>query len=451
MKWLAALCLLAVGATGCVFGSTETGNAADCIFAADAPADAVHVCPDAAPADADGTERRPFGSVAQALEARPSTEDLWLSAGDHDAFDLVGGVRNVTGAVGTRIRGRVGLVRGTFRLASVSIEGALGVGLQIEASTVRLEAISVRDVETTEGRLGYGVFASDSRVEALDVRVEGSDSVGVLLVGGTADLVSLTCADNGRGGLRAETSAQVVLRGGLFEDNRGAGILVLGGRVELASPATVVRGGASTTPTDDGVVVGAIEGGPPGSLLGEALEVEGVGRIGVLVDDARVELVRARLVGNAGGGLWAQRSSAQVDLAETELGSNGFVGVGATLGARLDLRDSTVRGTTLVDTRAGRIGDGVGVFEGATASISGNRIVDNARAGVLFDASSGLVSENIVRAPEIGVQLQSSADRVVETEGNDISEAGEAATVRRPAAGAELLPVPIGAFSVPLR
>ncbi len=98
-----------------------------------------------------------------------------------------------------------------------------------------------------------------------------------------------------------------------------------------------------------------------------------------------------------GAGIWLQEGAGGVAgnvIKNNQITAGKFVGLGLTGDTHgIILQGNTVSGTTLGSTFVGvsevMIGDGLNVFAGASATITGNTLHQNGRAGLILDAGGG--------------------------------------------------------------
>lgn len=205
--------------------------------------------------------------------------------------------------------------------------------------------------------------------------------------------------------------------GGLqVKGNRTFGIALFGATAKIA--ATAIYDTTKHTGEDfaDGLLVTNTAASPTldVALSGNSI-VANNGRAGVLLasgTDAKNALrgtIDADISGNALGGAWSQGTAAELHVgAKSMFSGNSVVGIGATGGSLLDVAAATVQDTKKVAWQAGggddaAIGDGIGLFDGARATLNGTKLTNNARAGLIIDKAASAGGAPDVTATAVSV------------------------------------------------
>ena len=189
--------------------------------------------------------------------------------------------------------------------------------------------------------------------------------------------------------------------GALIANNRRFGVALYGANGKLEGTAIRDTEKHSAESFADGLVVAgsAAVGAQEVAVAGTSI-VTGNARAGVLTigdKDAKVAhrtTIDGDVSANLLGGAWAQGGSAQLVVGDKAvLDNNRIVGVAGTSGALLTIGAALVSSTQKVSWSGGRtdedsIGDGIGLFDGARAALTGTRLQGNARAGLMIDGAA---------------------------------------------------------------
>ncbi|MFH1531140.1 MAG: right-handed parallel beta-helix repeat-containing protein [Pseudomonadota bacterium] len=319
-------------------------------------------------------------------------------------------------------------------IQGITVESPVSIGILVKGGDgVRLVQNHVRgttmieeDVGSgrTQDRFGYGLALTGVRnVVVTRNHVQGSESVGIYLRQSTGEIKQNYVLENVEGirlsncgmGAAADASQfEVSLSGNHIEGNYRAGIKILSSMVMMKGNTVL---GTLPEPDDqfgeaDGIsVVRQSELGvsSPASriLLGgtageDSNVVKGCGRAGVLLGDQTVaDAILGNLIqGNEEPGVWLQGASQALAMEGNQILDNGLAGIGltgasfASIGSEGETTSNRIAGTRIIlktinDSQQHEIGDGIGVFQGSSADIRNNEVVDNQRAGVILDHANG--------------------------------------------------------------
>jgi|GEM_PF-3429275 len=297
----------------------------------------------------------------------------------------------------------------SFQGTRVTIEGNRDAGLAVLEPGSTAELMDSRVAGTrpsADGTAGVGVAVADGAMfVGRGLTLEDNAIRGLALAGGGAmvELFDSTLRGTGQGtegsvgyGLSVFGPGTLVGEGILVEGTRGLGIAIsTGANVTLRD--TIVRG---TEADPQGVFAGeglAVSDGA--TLVGDGLLLDGNHIAGLLAQGAgtQVQLSDSTVQGTldyewhpfVGGGLLVHEG-AQVDATRVELLDNAGVGAQAEgQGTRLELLDSSVRGTRLSDDAEG--GMAVAAARGAHVELRGFALQDNQGGGVLASNGSTLI------------------------------------------------------------
>ncbi|MEY3012530.1 MAG: hypothetical protein RIT45_1265 [Pseudomonadota bacterium] len=418
-SFLAGLALVTGLAPGC---ADMRGAAAGCDLTVEEPtgvASPRFVAPvGCVDADGDGSRDAPFRGL-EAARGLTAGETLVLLPGTYEgALQLPGGVDAVV-ALPERTELTRGVTvegAGSSRLSGMRIESPEEFGLRVVGATVTLESSRIRGstghgIEVREaGSLalrasavlqsaGVGVLAKGagaiSIVEPIfDVgpRGEGDDKIGIVE---PIFLPSTRIEGNVGGGIAIvepiflpapDAGHSLLLEGAMVQGNVGFGVALYGASARIKASAIVSTAIGSGGPWADGVLLAAAADGKTPALSVEADSViAGNARGGVVALAKSAVSVEADVSNNGYAGVWVAAEGATLSIGSAaRLYRNHLVAAGVSAGARL-----TVDGATFAETRAlqgegsSAVADGIGIFDGARATITGARMVDNVRAAVL--------------------------------------------------------------------
>lgn len=440
--WAVAMTLLPAldcsGGSGSTLTSGSTpGTCADLAAAAAkvlaTVQNAVYFAPAACTsAGADGTASRPFPATALTVKAG---QTLVLLPGDYAVpVTLPGGAHLLVPEPKlTIVRATVKVEgKGASSVQGLRSTGAAGAGVQIRSADVTLKDVRIVDVVAKAGAgAGHGVEVRDGgSLAASSLAVIGSAGVGVLAKGaGAISIVepifdvdprgddgkigivepifapSTQIAGNEGGGIaivepiffpKSDSAADggLTLTGAWVRDNAGFAVALYGASATLSRVAlTGTVRGAKGKWADGVLLAPGAKGAPiPTLRIDERCVISDNVRGGVVaLTEAKVE-VAADVSGNGYAGLWIGAKGAKLDVGpKARLFRNHLVAVCVAEGAELLLQGAELGETRPLSVDGGDdVGDGIGVFSGARATIKGARIVDNTRAAVLVHAAATL-------------------------------------------------------------
>lgn len=422
MRRLPVLILAALPLAGCGDGAR---SCSDLSFPAP-PADAGDPLFVAAgcPADgADGTREHPYSRIGDALaeasagrtilvaEETTYDEDLVIDKPVH----LLGSPPETAGRdATTTIRPRLGpgvvVSKGVtgVEVRGLVIERAKGAGIWVaEGASATLDGIRIHAVELDgDGRYGYGILASEgATASVVRTSIDDAPAIGIYFAGATGSIDEVEVQGVGsHGGIRLEdTTAKVTIREATVSGCGEIGILVASStaKIEVAT-ISGIRLGASGV--GDGIVV-MRRRGPDGAYLNEArADIEGAvitqaARVGVMFSDGATGSLAHSTVASCapsaafGAGVWLQSGAGGEEgvlVTKSRIRNNTFLGVGLTSGATGRILDNlqideTAAGLVLVQGEYASVGDGLGVFRGARATVESNVLGSNGRQGAIFD------------------------------------------------------------------
>jgi hypothetical protein len=402
----------------------------------DAPAAAVYVsiCGDDGN---DGTLERPFRTLPRAIASGAP----FVAVGEGAYEPPVAPIdRSLTvrglGADRTRIAASgasSGVPRAVFEvsgpvtvaLEAFAISGQARSGVVVSSGALDLRRMRVEGVaDPSPQAIGHGVVALDASVVAEALEVRANRGWGIVATRSSLTLRDSVVASNGGGGVASVgvpvVGGTVIERGDVVA-NTEAGVAAFGATVRLVGATvegTVARGSSG----GDGVLAVALlgEGGRETASQIDVLDarVRRNARAGVLVaGGARGSLAGGLIGENGRAGLWVQGGRGAAPFAVSGVTFDGNVGSGvvATSGASIAFTSSTVTGTRGLGVIEGlgsvTIGDGLSVFDGASATVTGSTFGPSARVAVIVDAAaaSTTFANNRVTMTGDAVVLQGGA------------------------------------------
>lgn len=373
----------------------------------------------------DGTRERPFTQVQQAVSAAmpgdtvvvgPGTWEggVTLPAGVHLAA-LTKGTVTLRGGPGLRVDGD-----GDTTVQGLVVSEARGAGVMIGEGAARLVDVTVEKA-TKDGALpGHGVVA-EGTASLILTRTTLTANAGLgLLAKGTGRVAIIEpiyepsprgkdgkfgiiepiylptsrIVGNGLGGVAiiepiySPTAPNLRLESTLVSGNQGFGVGLWGASASVVNSAVVSTRVGPGGPWADGVLFAK---GVDGQDVTVTIDARSVvldnARTGVAMLARGTLAAAADISGNSLCGVWAGSSGSVSLSSEAVFGRNVLAGVAVSDGASLEMTGATVRGTVAADIGArgddAQAGDGIGVFDGARATITNVNLVGNARAGVL--------------------------------------------------------------------
>lgn len=324
-----------------------------------------------------------------------------------------------------------GTYEGTFVLPEdVSIAASAGAMVTLTGGDPVLTILGgarsvVQDLRIVAGE-GGGIAIEPGPAQLIGVKVAQAKSEALTASCNTGDCgtreVTLTDCEL--------TQSAVGLR------VKGATVRVVGGRIaeqlgtSLSAGSGVVASGGAVVTLDN-------------------VTVEDNQNVGVLIDGAktRATLASCHVMRNQGRGLWVQGQTADagevtVDVNGGEFVSNALVGIGARDTVGLRINGAAVKSTSMVRvpidiSRSEEVGDGVGLFAGATAvTLQNVTLENNARAQLLADEVGANVT--VASTTATGGQFRAVVQRsvnVVEVDSTLVDDAGVSLFVKASAIG----------------
>lgn len=439
------------GATSCPAGD-YVDPGAEAVGAA-----VVYVRAGADPDAADGSEARPFATIAAGIARAGSGGWVLVARGEYAERIVVAasGSTHVLGACAARVTvrgpgplGRDGAtvavsgagarldlrgvtVVGEGRGLQASAQGALRAsGVAVAASAevavdardarteVALTGCAIRDTRArADGTFGRGVsaqsgasvrVAASSLARSTEIAVHALDEgTSVALRGSVVRDTRATRGGAAGYGLRAEAAATLTAEGCVVEASQDVGALAVGARLELR--ASIVRG---TRPRGDGTKGFGVGASAGATVLGDDLLVEGNAAAGVAADGAGASVTIARSVvrgtaaqrSGAGGYGLSAANGARLAAEGVRVAANREAGVTAYDPGTVVTLLSCVVSDTLARASDATRGYGVDVEAGAALTAQDVLVAGNTGAGV-FATGAGArceLARSAVRDTRVG-------------------------------------------------
>lgn len=383
----------------------------------------------ACPAEgADGSKVRPFSTIGDGISAAATGAAVLVAPGTYaetlmidKGISLVGSSSPEdaeSAAVTLKPPESKGIVVKSVddvRIRGVVVQEAKEIGIQVEGESVTVEGSRIENTRAGDGKpppFGFGVTAyNNGSIILQHSAVTGSASDAVVAINARAIILQNVISDNGGKGIvvgNAQEEARV--EGNTLSNNTDIGVWVAGSKAIILQntiKGSIIGGGNMGY----GVFVGA-PAQEPDTLADVTMQdnvVEGNDRIGVLLSrGAKTIILQKNKINNNGvgvttramAGIWIQSDACADKDGSTidgnELSGNRFVGIGLTGNTNaIILQNNAVTGTVMEEAKMGidnktiTMGDGFGVFKGASARIMGNTVSKNARFGLILDDALG--------------------------------------------------------------
>jgi hypothetical protein len=435
----------------------------------------VYVSASCSASGADGTADHPYATIGEAVSKAKAGAAVLVAAGTYKEQLTIDQSMTIAGEVTAGSQGDDGAIilqspapyaitvgtGATVTLEGFQVTGAQGVGIWAKGGSVTASGCKIEDTSSYTDKMvtsGYGILASDNGAIILqDSTITGSalggalfSGVGGSVAGATGKISGSNVSHNHGYGVRLDqTSSPVTIEKSTLTANVGFGVGA------FSSGAIILQNQIEDTALDamgsaDGIVTGSNMGvSIPSSVDAEDNHITGSGRVGVLcaAGAGGIILQNNTVSGSGasapfGAAIWLQQGAgpgAGNLIKGNTLSANKFVGLGltgATGGIKLDA--NTITGTTLGSTFVGlnqvSIGDGINVFEGASAMITNNIVSQNGRFGMILDAedaSTSIVMNRFLDNDQYGIILQNQPAMPPSTANNTImgNKAGATQTV----------------------
>lgn len=289
-------------------------------------------------------------------------------------------------------------------LQHVGVENVSPLGVWVYTGELTMTACSVAGITAGDG-LGVGVLASDgATLSVINSTITQSESAGVFFRESKGSVEGSTLEANGYGGIRLElTSDAVTLDGNTLRDNKLVGIGVFGSKSIILQNDIEGTQALANVDSGDGIIASQLKASD-GTTLGDAeVDIRGSNtvcnnaRVGILMGEgSRGIILQNEIAGNEGAGIWLQANagaSEPISIESNTVSNNTYTGIGVATGARSIILqndiDQTQLGSQFQGLETVELGDGIGVFAGASANIEGNALSANLRNGIITDSADG--------------------------------------------------------------
>lgn len=382
--------------------------------------------------DPDGSEARPFTTIAEALAAATAGATVAIAEGTYEENLVVPAEVTLAGRCPELVT-----IRGTGEEPALVIEDADGAairGVTVEASGIGIDVASSREVvieqvlvtaasgvairfdqdaagiigdcgivgttRASDELRGFGLLVGEgASVEVRSSVLSGNASSGVRTDSGNVTLDQCLVRENrGAGVILNQPAGPVVVRGSRLAGNGRAGMVVIGGG-EVGVEGSVIEGSydveESDEPNGDGILAQA---GATVSVTDSV--IRSCLRFGLFFFEATGIIGDCGIVGNgaatrdnsSAGGLAA--SGATLEVRECSFSDNNGGGI-QVWGGEISVTDSLVEGTRRRRANAPE-GDGIMAADGADLSVDRTLIDarDGGRLGILlYQDATGIIGD----------------------------------------------------------
>ncbi|MRG91510.1 right-handed parallel beta-helix repeat-containing protein [Polyangium spumosum] len=452
-----AALLAALPLVGCGVAAPDASPACSGEYASqpEGTSGAVYVSAACGAQDGDGSKERPFATIQQGIDASAEGGAVLVDAGTYEENLSITKAVQVLGVDETEDPNRASIIVQAPSPYAINVEGAAGVvlrgiivqkpqgaGIWVQkkgGATILASRIEGAIAAKTDG---HGVMATDegSIIVQRTIIVQ-SEGAGVHVDAAGAKVERSIIVQNGAfAGIWVQRAMdQVSLVDNEISENTDAGITILGSRAIIVQNEVKHTRARSAGGQADGIrIVSDAELGEAYFTIGDsnpesANVIEGNDRVGIFVSGelARGLILHNQVIGNAdatkrGAGIWLQSGAGSVEavpdaapgivIQQNRIENNHFLGIGVTSNARALLWENpsisgTIAEEVTVDGQAAKIGDGLGVYAGASAQVEFNTFSGNARAAALFDgaAASSFTKNTFEKTAEHAIIVQNSA------------------------------------------
>lgn len=378
--------------------------------------DVVHVSAGCDAEGADGSAESPYATIQAAVDAAPDGAAVLVAPGSYaENLAISKPIMLVGSSVGSTAD-QAGIVvqapepyaivveANEVVIRGVRVAAPTSVGVWLKGGSLTLDDSVVEDAAADpEGKFGYGVLATDDgSIVVQRSTVSGAASVGIAIVAARAIVVQNVLKSCGSAGIRVEkATGEIQIEGNEILDNQKLGIGVFSSRAIVVQ--NTVRGTLSSDGDfGDGILVAPLKDDTTESdVTVDDNVVEGNARVGILYTGAtRGIVVQNTISGNGVGtsrsaGVWLQAGAGGtlgIEVSGNTITANRLMGIGISSGARaIVVQNTAISQTEAIETFVGEvqavIGDGIGVFSGGSAEVSGNTIGGNGRFGIAVDSA----------------------------------------------------------------
>jgi len=386
----------------------------------------------ACPAEgADGSVAHPFAKIGDAIAKAGTGAAILIAPGTYAENVLVDKDISLVGSSNGAAPEKAGAVidapndtavsvsAGTALIRGLRIVNAGHAGILVDGAAVTIEGCRVEGTRFDSMNIGVGVAVKNNGSIILqNSAVTSSAGPGVFVRDAGAIILQNQIDQNQEGGVRLEhASTEVRIEGNELNKNARLAIGV------FSSSAIILQNTISETQLDEaGVGDGIIESDlidaatmtsfGPSNITAKDNQIGSSGRVGILCSGLMAQGIilqhntltssgsMASITSKAtfGAGVWLQAgagSDMTSVIEDNTITGSKFVGLGLSGDTHgIILQNNTITETTLEMTLAGaqeiQIGDGINLFKGASAKITGNNNASkNGRFGIILDGANG--------------------------------------------------------------
>ncbi len=418
---------------------------------------ALHVSQTCGVTDGDGSVTSPYGTLAAAVAAAQPGDTIAMAPGAYlGGIELAAGVNlvglldehvtisgdgehvlKISGKGSSEVRGltvkgaaKRGIVvdQTAISLGGVFVDGIGGTGIHVTGSpTVDLigsrinESAGVGLIAKNTGKVGIidpiylpAPRVADGKVGIIDPAFSPSSSIQGNKGGGVAIIDPIYNPSKND----EAAFAHLLIKATDIDGNGGFGVALYGAGAIIERSAIRNTIKAAKGPWADGILVAKGKSAQtPDLRIDETSMVLDNARTGVLVLGPSNVIIDGEISGNGFCGSWAGNPGAVVRVrAKATLHGNKMVGITVSKGADLQVHGATISGTremTLTGPDGSvKVADGIGVYDGARATVMKAHLSGNARAALVIHAAAqkkddaGNVVVDNSGNPELDVQVE---------------------------------------------
>ena len=326
----------------------------------------------------------------------------------------------------------------------VGIDARKGTGLTIERVLVE---------QAGKGSKGDGVgllLVGGATAKIKDVVITGSSGVGLMVSEAALDLSSSLIQASGSYGVSIQCDTDPGCKGALAST-------ISASRITGATKVGLWLSGAKLT-----VNKAEIDGTKAVNNLGRGVNLQGEALLelrdsqihhndfqGIVLDASEALLEGNRIEDNEERGVFLQqvgpKGTCKVTLKKNQIKGNKMAGVGGLSCANLSISGGEISGTRdwwTTNSVPEVVADGVQLLAGTVALVDGVKLSSNNRAGLLLDASTATITNNVFSGGQYALVTQNHQAANVTLTGNTTAT-GTAVQATKPATALQLVADPL--------